>query len=67
MTFLISCSLYILACVHLCFYVCGDVLISVLYDHSAICLQVKVPNFIGGKFVDSLGSMVIDVINPVSG
>ncbi|MBA0840687.1 hypothetical protein Goarm_003253 [Gossypium armourianum] len=45
---------------------CGDVLISVLYDRSAICLQVKVPNFIGGKFVDSLGSMVIDIINPAT-
>ncbi|OMO56320.1 Methylmalonate-semialdehyde dehydrogenase, partial [Corchorus capsularis] len=27
---------------------------------------VKVPNFIGGKFVDSQGSMVIDVINPAT-
>ncbi|XP_022775040.1 uncharacterized protein LOC111317012 isoform X2 [Durio zibethinus] len=27
---------------------------------------VKVPNFIGGKFVDSLGSIVIDVINPAT-
>ncbi|XVF15314.1 hypothetical protein REPUB_Repub09cG0140800 [Reevesia pubescens] len=27
---------------------------------------VKVPNFIGGEFVDSLGSMVIDVINPAT-
>ncbi|XP_012454728.1 methylmalonate-semialdehyde dehydrogenase [acylating], mitochondrial [Gossypium raimondii] len=27
---------------------------------------VKVPNFIGGKFVDSLGSMVIDIINPAT-
>ncbi|XP_022739709.1 uncharacterized protein LOC111291869 isoform X4 [Durio zibethinus] len=27
---------------------------------------VMVPNFIGGKFVDSLGSMVIDAINPAT-
>ncbi|XVE86887.1 hypothetical protein DITRI_Ditri18aG0071500 [Diplodiscus trichospermus] len=27
---------------------------------------VKVPNFIGGEFVASLGSMVIDVINPAT-
>ncbi|XVF61492.1 hypothetical protein PTKIN_Ptkin08bG0133900 [Pterospermum kingtungense] len=27
---------------------------------------VKVPNFIGGKFVDSLGSVAIDVINPAT-
>ncbi|KAK7386699.1 hypothetical protein VNO78_27034 [Psophocarpus tetragonolobus] len=26
----------------------------------------KVPNFIGGEFVDSLGSVVIDVINPAT-
>ncbi|KAL4387744.1 hypothetical protein GQ457_09G011000 [Hibiscus cannabinus] len=27
---------------------------------------VKVPNFIGGKFVCSLGSMVIDIVNPAT-
>lgn len=29
-------------------------------------MQLKVPNFIGGKFVDSHGCSLIDVLNPVS-
>lgn len=29
-------------------------------------LQLKVPNYIGGKFVESEASAIIDVINPVS-
>ncbi|RDX84368.1 Methylmalonate-semialdehyde dehydrogenase [acylating], mitochondrial, partial [Mucuna pruriens] len=28
--------------------------------------MLKVPNFIGGKFVDSLGSVIMDVINPAT-
>ncbi|XWS29609.1 hypothetical protein CRYUN_Cryun24cG0043800 [Craigia yunnanensis] len=39
--------------------------VILLYCFDFLC-SVKVPNFIGGEFVDSLGSMVIDVINPAT-